>query len=134
MGQFIILNASSKVPELEDSLLPLVTAKTQLNGGEVKTIDVFFDSSSQQNFIQEEIATKLKLKTVQDGVAITKMVSQALESKSLTHIVQIPLTFADQTSKVRCICIKSLPANFKVHQMGDLIQTTQASNLTLAFK
>ncbi len=52
-------------------MFPPVTAKTQLNGGEIKTINLFFDSGSQQNFKQEEIATKLKLKIVQDGVTIT---------------------------------------------------------------
>ncbi len=91
---------------------------------------MFFDRGYQQNFIQEEIATKLKLKTLQENVAIT-INGFAGTKQSLTLLVEIPLTFADQTTIVKCICIKSIPANFKVHQIEDLIQ---ANKLTLAFK
>ncbi len=35
---------------------------------------------------------------------------------------------------MECIFIKSISAYFKVQQIGDLSQATQASNLILAFK
>ena len=109
-----------------DSILPTFTM--EVNGTPVRALR---DSACQTSFIEQDVADSLGLKVIQDDFELN--VHGFNSSKQMTtHLVQIPITGAQEP--ITAVCIPKIRTNLNLPGLGRIVTAFKQNGYTLADK
>ncbi len=118
--------------DIQDSILPIVSLKYNSHSHDFM-VTTLLDSGSQKNFILENLALKMGLKTIQSHVDLN-LKGFVGEKKIIVRTVQFPFMINGETRNVECICLPQLHVRFAVPYMSELIDILNYRGLELAYK
>ncbi len=125
--------SSTNSTDLEDSVLPMVIVRPNIEEFSHVKVNAMCDSGSQISFINEELARDLKLKICRSSLDVS--VKGFNEVKSYcSKTVYFPITFNGYQYEFECLCIPKIGVQFSVPHLGKLIAVLSKYNVELHYE
>lgn len=111
----------------------MLSAVTNIPGHSPELVALLMDAGSQTSFIEENMASHLRLATIESNINVTLRGFNE-QKRFITRSVLLPLIINSKKYSISCLCIPEISVKFSTPHLKDLVELVTQNNQRLAYK